>query len=169
MYNHSVPTGMRLKLKFNYEAYTKGNERIHHRIGNEVREKFGHIEPVKLVEKLAAHYDALTNETDSAKALKGVCQQFLVFSFVNLIKLSNIWESPIEKHASPALHIIIADWEDKHLGFCAKALLVEGPGKLSDEQVRSHILNHLKETSPNELYKSYKAASEVFKAPESVN
>lgn len=158
IYNYSVSTGMRLKLKFNYEAYTKNNERIHHNLGKEIVDKFGHIEPVKLVEKLTTHYDSLSSETDSAKALKNICQQFLVFSFVNLIKLSNIWESPIEKFGSSGLHIIIADWEDKSLGFCAKALLVEAAGKLTDEQVQNHVVKHLEETSKNEMLVGFKAA-----------
>lgn len=158
IYSYSVSKGMRLKLKFNYEAYTKNNERVHHNLGREVLDKFGHIEPVKLVEKLTSHYDSLPNETDSAKALKNICQQFLVFSFVNLIKLSNIWESPVERFGSPGLHIIIADWEEKTLGFCAKALLVEMTGKLTDDQVKGHVHKHLEETSKNEMVVSFKAA-----------
>jgi hypothetical protein len=169
IYNYSVASGMRLKIKFNYEAYIRDNERIHHRIGNEVREKFGHIEPISLLEKLTNHYDSIAHAPEVGQDLVAICKQFLVYSFINLIKMNSIWDTPVEKFNSQGLHIIIADWQDKHLGYCAKALIVERQGKLSDIAVRECILAHLKEISPHELLKSYTSASQVFAAPAGIN
>lgn len=158
IYNFSAAIGMRLKLKLNYQCYIKDNERVHLRIADEVRERFGGLNPLILHEKLTDHYDSISNCEITSQELLRISKQFLVFSYVNIIKMSNVWEAPVEKCTAQAIHLIIADWNDKRLGFCAKAVAVESPNRLTDIQVKKHFMDYMKTESKHDLYTSFSNA-----------
>ncbi|MFK4136847.1 hypothetical protein ACI2KR_31970 [Pseudomonas luteola] len=154
LYNYNAEMGLRTSFKLDYNNYLKNYDRVHKRIGESLSDKYGHFDPLRLLEKITLAYDDIrTNPKTSEETLK-ITQQFLVYAYINFIKMSSVWEAPIEKPSAHGIHMIVCDWKDPSAGFMARSCHVESRGMLRESDVLAGIVKEMQKKEAAEHFKS---------------